>query len=186
MGRGSSLHPANWLPDIVSPFAMGGDQPAEWDEYGRCLFLSPFDALSDQEKARAEAMDLVTVSEGIVRSEPSIFTPPSPSSHSPPTSPPTDSSLLSSPNNLTSAKFGKNPSSNMVVENVPTLSSPILALLMRGERKWQDLVSKQSRTLEEAVREYQERWGRMPPKGFEKWWDFVKTHGVLLPDEFDA
>lgn len=60
---------------------------------------------------------------------------------------------------------------------------PILGLLVEGERKWADLVERQSRTLEEAVVEYKKRYGRNPPKGFDHWWSFAQGAQVLLPDE---
>lgn len=50
------------------------------------------------------------------------------------------------------------------------MTHPILGLLRDGERKWKDMVAKQSKTLEQAVEVYKERWGRQPPKGFDKWY----------------
>lgn len=32
----------------------------------------------------------------------------------------------------------------------------------------------------EQVREYQRRYGRMPPKGFDRWYAFAKYHDVQL------
>lgn len=47
-------------------------------------------------------------------------------------------------------------------------------------------MSRQSRSLEEAVVEYRRRnKGREPPRGFDSWWQFVQTHRILLPDEYD-
>ncbi len=164
----SNFHPANWLPEaVVSPFSAGGKRPEEWDEFGRCLFISPFDALSNEEKARAEAVELVEVSSGIVRAKEAIFT-----SFQP----------LQNADLLTNASIPHYPPP---VSHQPTLTNPILGLLRDGERKWQDMVSKQSRTLEQAVQEYRDRWNKMPPKGFGEWWAFAQTQGVLLPDEYD-
>src|SRR5690606_31319995 len=58
-----------------------------------------------------------------------------------------------------------------------------------------------SRTLKEACAEYKRRYGRRPPKGFEKWqgyfinvnkvvlnyirWAYVQKYQVQLPDEYD-
>lgn len=161
-----ALHPANWgFPFAGSAGAgsassggfLGGNKPPEFDEYGRCLFMSPFDALSTEEKQRAEQLVLEDVFDGIVRSKQSVFIPP----HQGNTSTPS-----------TEAK--------------ESLTNPILGLLRDGERKWQDMLSQQSKTLEEAVQEYKTRWGRNPPKGFDEWWEFAKNRGVLLPDEYDS
>lgn len=162
-----ALHPANWgLPFAGTGGAgnglgggfLGGKKPAEFDEYGRCLFMSPFDALSPEEKQRAEQLAFENVSDGIVRAKQAAFIPPHKANSSVPD----------------------------VAEIKETLTNPILGLLRDGERKWQDMLSRQSRTLEEAVQEYKTRWGRNPPKGFDEWWEFAKNRGVLLPDEYDS
>ena len=62
---------------------------------------------------------------------------------------------------------------------------PIPTLLGLGERRWEELLSRQSRTLEEAVQEYTRRYGRNPPKGFDVWWDYAMLHDLVLPDEYD-
>ncbi|WWC70900.1 uncharacterized protein I206_104852 [Kwoniella pini CBS 10737] len=62
---------------------------------------------------------------------------------------------------------------------------PIPLLLNLGEKRWEELLSRQSRTLEEAVREYIRRYGRKPPKGFDKWWEFASKNNLVLPDEYD-
>ncbi|EJT99477.1 hypothetical protein DACRYDRAFT_117721 [Dacryopinax primogenitus] len=62
---------------------------------------------------------------------------------------------------------------------------PIYDLIGDAERAWQEKVDKQSRTLEEAVAEYGRRYRRPPPRGFDKWWDYVQKKNVSLPDEYD-
>ncbi|GAA98695.1 glycosyltransferase family 90 protein [Mixia osmundae IAM 14324] len=62
---------------------------------------------------------------------------------------------------------------------------PIHQLIETGERKWQTLLDKQSTTLDEAVREYRRRYGRNPPRGFDKWWDYANRNNVVLVDEYD-
>jgi beta-1,2-xylosyltransferase len=146
---GANFHPANWLPDkLISPFSSGGNRPEEWDEFGRCLFMSPFDALSNEEKERAEAVELVEVSSGIVRAKEAVFAVQGAESNS------TDEAAPAYPPRISQR---------------PSLTNPILGLLRDGERKWQDLVSKQSKTLEHAVQEYKDRWNKNPPKGFDDW-----------------
>lgn len=62
---------------------------------------------------------------------------------------------------------------------------PIPQLLSLGERRWEEMAARQSRTLGEAVEEYKRRYSRLPPKGFDLWWDFASNNDVLLPDEYD-
>ena len=78
---------------------------------------------------------------------------------------------------------------------------PIYELMDRAEAQWKKKVSKASRTLEQAVREYRRRYKRNPPKDFDVWcaytpafvclalifgrWKFVQQHNVQLPDEYD-
>jgi beta-1,2-xylosyltransferase len=143
----TEFSPGKWLPTIPSPF--GQDYPDEWDEDGQCLFLSPFDALSTEEKERASQLVLEAVSTGIVKS-----------------------SNASLPEHVVPEPLrdvdeygpaGKNPAHHGGMTN------PIIGLLRDGERKWQDLVARQSKTLEQAVDEYRARWNREPPKGFGEW-----------------
>jgi hypothetical protein len=46
---------------------------------------------------------------------------------------------------------------------------PIYELIADAEKKWKEKVNRQSQTLEAAVEEYQRRYKRAPPKGFELW-----------------
>ena len=47
-------------------------------------------------------------------------------------------------------------------------------------------LARQSRSFEEAVAEYQRRYKRDPPKGFDDWYKFAVEKDVKLIDEFDA
>ncbi|KAK4053925.1 hypothetical protein OIO90_003762 [Microbotryomycetes sp. JL221] len=62
---------------------------------------------------------------------------------------------------------------------------PISVLIEDAESKWRRKLEKQSRTLQEAVQEYKQRYRRNPPKGFDKWWDFAERHDIQLRDEYD-
>lgn len=62
---------------------------------------------------------------------------------------------------------------------------PIPLLLQMGEKKWGELLARQSRTLGEAVTEYTRRYGRRPPKGFDMWWEYAEEARLVLPDEYD-
>jgi beta-1,2-xylosyltransferase len=137
--------------------------------------LSPFDALSAREKERATALILERVSAGIVKS----------------------------PQEYMGGDDGEIDGFGNMTDGAGTMEGmthPILGLLRDGETKWNDMVAKQSKTLAQAVDVYKERWGRQPPKGFDKWyvnyrstlsmlilrWHFAQTHDVFLPDEYDA
>ncbi|KAL0957963.1 hypothetical protein HGRIS_000143 [Hohenbuehelia grisea] len=63
---------------------------------------------------------------------------------------------------------------------------PILELIERAEQEWETKQKQASTTLEEAVAEYQRRYKRAPPKGFDEWWKYAQEHNVLLPDEYDS
>lgn len=69
----------------------------------------------------------------------------------------------------------------------PPPAHPILTLMQNASSLWHAKLSRQSRTLSEAVAEYKRRHrGRNPPKGFDKWWEFVSGRGgVKLVDEYD-
>lgn len=62
---------------------------------------------------------------------------------------------------------------------------PIPKLMAEAEAKYRDVLSRQSQTLEEAVMEYQRRYDRKPPRGFDSWWRFAKENGVVMIDEYD-
>ncbi|GAA6021000.1 hypothetical protein JCM10207_003884 [Rhodosporidiobolus poonsookiae] len=62
---------------------------------------------------------------------------------------------------------------------------PIPALMKKAKKEWDQLKGRQSKTFAEAVKEYKRRYGRNPPKGFDRWYAFAKAHKVLLIDEFD-
>ncbi|OCF46102.1 hypothetical protein I317_00192 [Kwoniella heveanensis CBS 569] len=62
---------------------------------------------------------------------------------------------------------------------------PIYQLIESAKFQWDAKVNRQSKTLKEAVQEYKRRYKTLPPKGFEKWWAYVREHNVQLPDEYD-
>ncbi|GJN90731.1 hypothetical protein Rhopal_003745-T1 [Rhodotorula paludigena] len=66
-----------------------------------------------------------------------------------------------------------------------TMQHPIYDLIENATERWQKKLSRQSKTLEQAVREYKRRHGRKPPKGFDDWFRFAKANDVILIDEFD-
>lgn len=62
---------------------------------------------------------------------------------------------------------------------------PILTLIDQAQREWSDKLQRESQTLNEAVKEYQRRYHRNPPRGFDRWWSFAVKNNVLLKDEYD-
>jgi hypothetical protein len=83
------------------------------------------------------------------------------------------------------AKHTYDSSSGLLTVN-PDAAHPIFELTRRAEERWASKLSRQSKTLPEAVREYQRRYGRPPPAGFDRWWAYVAEHDVQLPDEYDS
>ena len=69
------------------------------------------------------------------------------------------------------------------VENQP---HPIHYLIREGKKAWKAKVARQSKTLKEAVAEYERRYWRRPPKGFDHWFEFAKENEFVMIDEFDA
>ena len=136
---------SGWLPPVFK--SKPSTRPLEFDASGQCLFLSPFDALSDAEKARASLSDLEQVNAGVVttRSRGEAA----------------DDDMDGLYANTTA---GSTPQTGM--------THPILALLRGGELKWNGMLARQSKTLEESVRTYIERYGRQPPKGYDQWYAY--------------
>lgn len=60
---------------------------------------------------------------------------------------------------------------------------PIYELIDRGQRRWDGLLRRQSKTLKEAVAAYRSKYGRAPPKGFDKWFEFTQANGVKIVDD---
>lgn len=62
---------------------------------------------------------------------------------------------------------------------------PIEHLMRVNKERWQGLLRRQSKTLEDAVREYRRRYGRLPPRGFDRWWAYCQEHDVKIVDDYD-
>lgn len=77
----------------------------------------------------------------------------------------------------TEARFRAN--GNHVVErgllqvNMESRLHPIYKLIRDARNAWDVKLEGQSESLEEAVVEYRRRYGRQPPKGFDRWWKYV-------------
>ncbi|KAG9026633.1 Glycosyltransferase Family 90 domain containing protein [Tulasnella sp. JGI-2019a] len=93
--------------------------------------------------------------------------------------------LKSSPSVRLAIAHTHGHASNGLLQVNPTGPHPILTLMDTAEKRWQEKLGRSSKTLRLAVIEYKRRYGRMPPKGFDQWWNFTVTHHVQLPDEYD-
>ncbi|KAF8598009.1 hypothetical protein BDV93DRAFT_547604 [Ceratobasidium sp. AG-I] len=60
---------------------------------------------------------------------------------------------------------------------------PLHGLIADAEAKWNDMTESQSNTFDEAIEEYQRRYGRRPPHGFEKWYKFARSVNFKFIDE---
>ncbi|KAL2213468.1 glycosyltransferase family 90 protein [Sarocladium strictum] len=58
--------------------------------------------------------------------------------------------------------------------------------MKEAEEKFEQTKKRQSKTLEETVREYRRRYGIPPPPNFDKWWEYARAQSVQLVDEFDT
>ncbi|KAI5476937.1 glycosyltransferase family 90 protein [Pseudohyphozyma bogoriensis] len=68
----------------------------------------------------------------------------------------------------------------------PDQPHPIHLLMDEAAKSWERKLKRQSKTLREAVAEYERRYGMRPPKGFDEWFEFAKSKGFVLVDEFDS
>lgn len=68
----------------------------------------------------------------------------------------------------------------------PLTEHPIPHLMAAAEDEFRAKLARQSTSLGEAVAEYKRRYGRDPPKGFDKWYWYAVKHKFVLKDEFDA
>ncbi|KAJ5085763.1 hypothetical protein N7532_010534 [Penicillium argentinense] len=63
---------------------------------------------------------------------------------------------------------------------------PVTRLAYDAETNFNQTLDRQSQSLEDAVTEYQRRYGMPPPPNFDKWYEFAKARGTVLIDEFDT
>ena len=65
-------------------------------------------------------------------------------------------------------------------------SHPIDKLVAKAEKEHEEQVVRQSKSLQDAIAEYERRYKLPPPPNFDKWYDFAKAKGVQLIDEYDT
>ncbi|KAF8066953.1 hypothetical protein FPV67DRAFT_1768934 [Lyophyllum atratum] len=72
-----------------------------------------------------------------------------------------------------------------LLEVNPNGPHPIFELIRNAEAEWDVKVARSSKTVDEAAAEYERRYKRQPPLGFDDWWAYVEENNVQLPDEYD-
>ena len=68
----------------------------------------------------------------------------------------------------------------------PSGLHPVHELIQGAENQFRETLSRQSKTLSEAVKEYKRRYLIPPPPNFDRWYEFAKKRDVQLIDEFDT
>lgn len=63
---------------------------------------------------------------------------------------------------------------------------PIEQLIQMSRTKFSEVLARQSRTLEDAVQEYETRTGMRPPPKFDVWFAFAQANNVVMIDEYDT
>lgn len=81
------------------------------------------------------------------------------------------------------SKPGKKTDAN--IQPGTRTTHPIEVLMAENGRRWNHFLARQSSTLEEAFVEYVRRYKRLPPKGFDKWWQFCVDNEVKIVDDYN-
>lgn len=68
----------------------------------------------------------------------------------------------------------------------PPIQHPIPGLMSNARQEFDAKIARQSKTLSAAVAEYERRYNRSPPKGFDEWYEFAVKNGATIIDEYDA
>ncbi|MBW0484194.1 hypothetical protein O181_023909 [Austropuccinia psidii MF-1] len=62
---------------------------------------------------------------------------------------------------------------------------PLVELIKNARLMWKEKLNRQSKNLNQAIKEYERRYNRPPPLGFQKWFEWAKANNVILIDEYD-
>lgn len=93
---------------------------------------------------------------------------------------------LPPPNIPSRSPFERDPVPEYQNLFAPLSDHPISKLVADAESQFKDVLSRQSKTLAEAVQEYRRRYKMAPPPNFDKWFQFAQAKGVRLVDEYDT
>lgn len=61
---------------------------------------------------------------------------------------------------------------------------PIDKLIYDAQHHFAELTSKESKTVQQAAQAYRKRRGRHPPPGFDKWFEFARSHSAIVIEDF--
>ena len=67
----------------------------------------------------------------------------------------------------------------------PPIHHPIPKLMADARESFDQKIARQSKSLDQAVAEYERRYQRAPPKGFDEWYDFAVANNGIIIDEYD-
>lgn len=67
----------------------------------------------------------------------------------------------------------------------PPIQHPIPGLMAKAQRNFAAKVARQSKTLDAAIAEYEKRYKRRPPIGFDEWFQFAQDNNAVMVDEYD-
>lgn len=71
-------------------------------------------------------------------------------------------------------------------EVLPKGLHPIEALAYRAEIQFNEMLQRQSTTFAAASKEYTRRYKRLPPPGFQHWFEYAMEHNSPIIDDFDS
>jgi len=74
--------------------------------------------------------------------------------------------------------------SEQPITTAKTAVHPIDDLIAGADKTFEDLLKKESKTLETAASEYRKRRGRHPPPGFDVWFKFAQENGAVMVEDF--
>lgn len=72
------------------------------------------------------------------------------------------------------------------IANERLCDHPISILVSDAAQAFNETLTRQSKSLDEAVTEYRRRYGMPPPPHFDRWYEFAKQRKTVLIDEYDT
>ncbi|KAJ5320797.1 hypothetical protein N7476_003799 [Penicillium atrosanguineum] len=72
------------------------------------------------------------------------------------------------------------------IANERLCDHPISILASDASQAFNETLTRQSKSLDEAVTEYRRRYSMPPPPHFDKWYEFAKQRNTILIDEYDT
>lgn len=72
------------------------------------------------------------------------------------------------------------------IANERLCAHPVSILVSDASQAFNKTLTRQSKSLDEAVMEYRRRYNMPPPPHFDKWYEFAKQRDTMLIDEYDT